>query len=66
MMWFYFCSQPDTIATCSVHFINEGVTVNGDTVTFEWEGTGPGALLGLDLIFECKIDGVVTIFTECK
>jgi hypothetical protein len=55
----------DTIATCSVHFINEGVTVNGDTVTFEWEGTGPGALLGLDLIFECKIDGVTNIFTEC-
>ena len=25
----------------AAHLINDGVTVDGDTVTVEWQGTGP-------------------------
>ena len=51
-------SLTDTIASCWVHLINNGTTLRGDTLTIEWEGTGPGALVELEVPFVCKIVGI--------
>ena len=37
--------------TCTVHITNDGVTVNGDTATVEFAGSGPTAS------FVCSLDG---------
>ena len=48
---------------CSAHLINDGVTVSGDAVNVEWQGTGPSEF---DQItdFTCGLDG--GSFNPCK
>lgn len=40
---------------CDVHLINRGITINDNTATFEWEGTGPDATV-FHTMFECTLD----------
>ena len=40
----------DTTSDCWLHLINDGVTVMGDTVSVQWQGTGPYE------IFRCRIN----------
>ena len=54
-----------TIVTCSAHLINNGLTLRGDTITIEWQGTGPGANVNPPLSFLCKISGI-NYFEECE
>ena len=37
--------------TCTVHLINDGVTVDGGTATVEFASTGPTTT------FQCSVDG---------
>ena len=46
-----------------VHLINDGITVTEDTITIEWQGTGPGANV-IPLPFQCKLHGV-TRYHQC-
>ena len=39
---------------CSLHLINDGVTVDGSTVGVEWQGTGPSHV---NVPFFCVLDG---------
>ena len=39
---------------CYLHLINDGVTVTGDTVTVEWQGTGPTAANRITE-FDCRL-----------
>ena len=39
---------------CYLHLINDGVTVIGDTVTVEWQGTGPTAANRITE-FDCRL-----------
>jgi len=41
---------------CAAHLINDGVTVDGDTVTVEWQGTGPSQA-NQNTQFFCVLDG---------
>ena len=45
---FSYTANPNT---CTVHLINDGVTVNEDTATVEFAGSGPTTT------FRCSIDG---------
>ena len=38
MVWFVMITEEEDF--CLVHFINDGVTVDGDTATLEFEGLG--------------------------
>ena len=38
------------ILTCTVHLINDGVTVNGNTATVEFASSGPATT------FQCSLD----------
>ena len=49
-----YCS--DTVTDCASHLINDGVTVTGDTVRVEWQGTGPSAANQITE-FICVLDG---------
>jgi hypothetical protein len=40
---------------CSAHLINDGVTVTGDTVFVEWQGTGPSEA-NQNSDFICRLD----------
>ena len=40
---------------CSAHLINDGVTVVGDRVTVEWQGTGPSQT-NRNTQFNCLFD----------
>ena len=40
---------------CYLHLINDGVTVTGDTVTVEWQGTGPTAANRITE-FDCRLN----------
>ena len=40
---------------CAAHLINDGVTVDGDTVTVEWQGTGPSQA-NQNTQFNCRLD----------
>jgi len=51
-----------TIDDCRAHLINDGITVNDDSVTIEWQGTGPGASANLG--FECRLRNV-TNYEQC-
>ena len=53
-----------TIDDCRAHLINNGITVNEDKVTIEWQGTGPGANVSPPLGFECRIRDV-TKYEQC-
>ena len=46
----HFISQ----SVCSLHLINDGVTVTGDTVTVEWQETGPTAA-NWNTEFNCRL-----------
>ena len=46
----------DTITDCASHLINDGVTVTGDSVRVEWQGTGPSAA-NQNTEFTCDLDG---------
>ena len=43
---------------CTVHLINDGVTVDGDTATVEFAGSGPTTS------FRCSLDG--QSFSPCE
>ena len=43
---------------CTVHLINDGVTVNGDTATVEFAGSEPTTT------FRCSLDGQA--FSPCE
>ena len=51
-----FACVSDTITDCASHLINDGVTVTGDTVRVEWQGTGPSATNQITE-FNCVLDG---------
>ena len=53
-----------TIDDCWVHLINDGITVNEDSVTIEWQGTGPGAIASPPLEYQCKLQDI-TSFQQC-
>ena len=53
-----------TIIGCWAHLINDGITVNEDSATIEWQGTGPGANASPPLPFQCRLLGVTT-FQQC-
>lgn len=53
-----------TIVSCWVHLVNDGITVNEESVTIEWHGTGPAANVNPPLPFQCRLDGD-TIFQPC-
>ena len=53
-----------TIDDCRAHLINDGITVNEDSVTIEWQGTGPGANASPPLGFECRLRAV-TNYEQC-
>ena len=40
---------------CSAHLINDGVTVVGNSVTVEWQGTGPSQS-NRNTQFNCILD----------
>ena len=40
---------------CSAHLINDGVTVVGNSVTVEWQGTGPSQT-NRNTQFNCLLD----------
>ena len=44
--------------TCTMHLINDGVTVNEDTATVEFAGSGPTTS------FQCRLDGQA--FSPCE
>ena len=46
----------DTITDCWLHPINDGLTVTGDTVRLQWQGTGPSADNRATL-FSCVLAG---------
>lgn len=47
MLCFSYTANP---AICTVHLINDGVTVVGDTATVEFTGSGPATF------FQCSLD----------
>ena len=48
---------------CSAHLINEGVVVDDDEVTVQWQGTGPSGA-NKNTQFECSLDGAA--FNPCE
>ena len=59
-----FLLDTGTIDDCRAHLINDGITVNEDSVTIEWQGTGPGANASPPLGFECRLRDV-TNYEQC-
>lgn len=52
---------------CDQHLINEGVVVDGDSVTVMWEGTGPSS--GMPVTeFTCTLlfGGQITSTVDCE
>ena len=44
---------------CSLHLINDGVTVEGNTVVVEWQGTGPTEANRITS-FDCTLNNEAT------
>lgn len=51
----------DTIRDCWVHLINNGITIRGNSVTVEWQGTGAGE----STTFTCQLDNRSLETCEC-
>ena len=49
---YYYTDQ----SQCASHLINDGVTVSGDMVTVQWQGTGPSEQDQITQ-FTCIFDG---------
>ena len=45
-----------TITTCSVHLINDGITVHGSSIVVEWEGTGALNYKSGTFKYVCRVD----------
>ena len=55
----FYCA--DTIMDCWVHLINNGITIRGNSVTVEWQGTGAGE----STTFTCQLDNRPAETCEC-
>ena len=49
-------SFSDTITTCWLYLINDGITVHERSITVEWEGTGAVNYMPSLLKYECQVD----------
>lgn len=63
-IWIYCCyTLTELTGLCDVHLINEGLTIDGQTVTVQVQGTGPSADTRITE-FNCQFDSGE--FAPCK
>lgn len=64
-------SFSDTITTCWLYLINDGITVHERSITVEWEGTGAVNYMPSLFKYECQVDfhdyqPCMHIYTNCS